>query len=145
MVCTKTTCHRVPQPDRKVTFDPAWSIDGQLAAVRDHAIDPKGDYSMTFTKQVESSGCLDLLRRGVLRPVAGGEQGTAPVWDKLGSILFVRGGSLYLLRPGAQHAHRVAGPLDSSDAFYGFVSWWDSFAWSAAVRDDVPLGTTQVI
>ena len=145
VICARTHCRRVAQPEHQVTFAPAWSVDGQLAAVRDHAIPPNGDYSLTFTKQVDASGGVDLLRNGHLRPLAGGEQATAPVWDTTGAMLMVRGTSLWLLRPGTRHAHRAAGPLDASASFYGFVSWWDSFAWSHAVPDVGRLGTSQVI
>lgn len=148
VICTHKRCHRVPQGDHHVTFDPAWSIDGQLAAVRDHAIKPvNGDYLTDYTTKVSASGGVYLLRHGHLKALGGGEQATTPVWGLLGAMVFVRDGSLFLLRPGSTHPHRVAGPIDASNnfSFYGFVSWWDSFAWTHAVRDDRPLGTPQMI
>jgi hypothetical protein len=146
VICTRTHCHRVAQGDKRVTFDPAWSVDGQLAAVRDHAIPPvDGDYSLSFTTKVDASGGVHLLRKGRLKALGGGEQATAPVWGLLGAMVFERDSSLWLLRPESSHPHRIAGPIDATDSFYGFVNWWDSFAWSHAVADDRPAGVAQVL
>jgi hypothetical protein len=146
VICTRAHCHRVPQGEHRVTFDPAWSVDGQLAAVRDHAISPlNGDYSLSFTTTVDASGGLHLLRKGHLKALAGGEQGTAPVWGHRGAMVFVRDSALWLLMPETTHPHRIAGPIDASSTFYGFVDWWDSFAWSRAVADDRPSGAAQVL
>lgn len=145
-ICTRKHCHSVAQGNHHVTFDPAWSIDGQLAAVRDHAIKPvNGDYLTNYTHQVDASGGVYLLRKGHLKALAGGERATAPVWGLLGAMMFVRGDSLWLLRPESTHPQRIAGPIDSTSSYYGFVSWWDSLAWTHAVADDRPLGVSQVI
>jgi hypothetical protein len=136
VICTRTRCHAVAQGSHQVTFDPAYNHDGRLAVVRDHAVRPtvaNGYYSLTFTHKVDASGGIGLVRGGKVHRIAGGNRATAPVWGARGSMLEVRGSSLWLLRDTGAAAHRVAGPLDTSDNFFGFVSWWDSFAWSAAV------------
>ncbi len=148
VVCTRTRCHSVPQPAHKVTFDPAWSLDGRLAAVRDRAVQPtaaNGYFTLHYTHKVDASGGIDLVRGRRVHAVRGGGQGTAPVWGARGAMMFVRGSSLWLLNAGATTAHRLAGPLSSADAFYGFVSWQDSFAWTQAAVDSGRLGSSQVI
>lgn len=135
VVCSRTRCHSVVQPKRRVTFDPAWSLDGRLAAVRDRAIPPtaaNGYFTLRYTHKVEGSGGIDLVQGQRVRALAGAARATAPVWGGRGSMLFVRSSSLWLLTAGSASARRVAGPINSTDNFYGFVSWWDSFAWSGA-------------
>jgi hypothetical protein len=135
VICTRTKCHAVAQRSNQVTFAPSYSSDGRLAVARDRAVRPtiaNGYYSLKFTHKVDDSGGIALVRAGKVHRIAGGNRATAPVWGAGGSMLEVRGSSLWLLTGTGAAAHRVAGPLDTSDNFYGFVSWWDSFAWSSA-------------
>lgn len=148
VICSRSHCRTVAQPRHQVSFDPAWSRRGRLAVVRDHAVRPtpaNGDFSLRFTHKVDASGGIDLVHGRKVSRLPGGSRATAPVWGTDGSVLFVRGSSLWLLGAGASKARRVAGPVSATDAFYGFVSWWDSFAWTKAYVDRGRLGSPQVI
>lgn len=146
VVCSHRRCRSIAQPKRKVSFDPAWSPGGRLAVVRDRAVKAvNGNYLFSYTRKVDDSGGIALVRGRHVHALTGATGGTAPVWGRGGSMLFVRGSSLWFLRAGSTRPRRVAGPLSSSDSFYGFVSWWDSFAWTAAVADRGRSGSPQVI
>ncbi|MGN6475046.1 MAG: hypothetical protein ACTHK4_15545 [Mycobacteriales bacterium] len=147
VVCSLSTCRSVPQRKDEVSFDPAFASDGRLAVVRDRAVSPtahNGAFGPSFTAKVDASGVVELVSGSANRAEAGGDGATAPVWGRDGSMLMVREGALWLKPQGSSRSQRVAGPLslaNDSDYFagdpwdyYGFVGWWNAFAWSDAVR-----------
>lgn len=147
VVCSPVHCDSKPQPANRVSFDPAFAADGRLALVRDRAVAPSqanGGFSSRFTANVDASGGVDVVRGRSVEPLAGGGGASAPVWGRDGSLLVEKDGSLWLVAVGSASPQRVAGPMGVADEvdtyypgdpgwYYGFVGWWDSFAWSRAV------------
>jgi TolB protein len=133
VICSRITCHSVAQPKGQVSFDPAWSADGRLAVVRDRAVPLTNDNVANYTNQVDASGGIDLVSAGSAHPLPAGATATAPVWGTDGAMMMVRNHALWLRAAGASTSTRVAGPIDETGQYYGFVDWWASFAWSEAV------------
>jgi hypothetical protein len=143
VVCTPRLCRSIPQPKNLVSFDPTWTTSGRLAVVRDRAIratDKNGGFGPAFSDRVDESGGIEIVRGAKSAPIGGGDGATAPVWGRDGSILMVRNHAVWLRPAGEAAARRIAGPIDEPgpfnqpDPYYGFVNWWDSFAWTAASR-----------
>ncbi len=150
-VCTTSRCRSVSQPKRAVSFDPAFAPDGRLAFVRDRAVAAtaaNGAFGASFTAKVDASGGIEVLHGEPGKPVPGGDGASAPVWGRDGTMLEEKGGSLWLLADGSSDPRRIAGPLglangasyfpDDPWGYYGFVGWWDSFAWSGAAAGMTP-------
>lgn len=96
---------------------------------------------MSYVAKTQASGGLALVapypkKHAVHLSVGADASDPAFGRDSEGTILVVKKRALWLLSLDINQATatRVAGPIDvSANAYYGFVPWDDSFAWSAAV------------
>jgi TolB protein len=139
-ICSPSQCRTVHQPAGKVSFDPTYGPDGQLAAVRDRAIAPHR-FGARFVTRVEDSGGIIGVSSRNSHVIAGAASGaTAPQYGIDGSLLFVRHDGLWLLAAGATHARRLANGLDADrkSTYYGFVPWSSDIAWTNAADSSLP-------
>lgn len=139
VICDETSCRTIEQKSTQVTFDPAWSTHGTLAVIRDQTVSPSSGIGMSYVAKTQASGGLALVapypkKHAVHLSVGADASDPAFGRDSEGTILVVKKRALWLLSLDMNQATRVAGPIDvSANAYYGFVPWDDSFAWSAAV------------
>ncbi|MHB8505630.1 MAG: hypothetical protein ACYDEN_07930 [Acidimicrobiales bacterium] len=158
------SCSVQPQPKGTTSIDPAWAPAGELYFARSTGTAaytfgaPPGVAGVGGApfgwKAVEGWAAAGGLRveqaagAGGGRPaggaaaggggggaaVAGGAGGQEPTFAGAG-ILFVRGGSLWLLTDGSSKPIQLTGRLGSygsaDPGYYGYINWRDEFAWHA--------------
>jgi Tol biopolymer transport system component len=147
-LCPATgSCTPVAQPADVVSVDPSWSPSGtEVAFARLSAAGPFGpngraDFSASWVTRWEATSRLWVVSAdgSDARPLtAAGSGAVDPVWGSDGSLLFVRGDSLWLLPSGAGTATRLTGPLGALSGvayyrtYYAFVPYPQLFAWTLA-------------
>lgn len=133
VVCGSTSCRSVRQGKHQVSLYPAFAGSLRLSVARDLVTGACTEARCSPAK-VAATGGIRFVNRHGTELVDGGAGATSPVWSHGSALLEVKGRSLWLVAPAGAKPRRVAGPLPTTGAYYGFVPWTDSFAWSEAVR-----------
>lgn len=138
-------CTPVRQPAGVVSAGPSWSPGGsEIVFARLSASGPFGpgghaDFTPSWITRWEATGMLWTARAdgSAARPLtAAGLGAHDPAWGRDGSVMFVRGDSLWLLPPRATAPIRLTGPLGAlsgpafDQTYYGYVPYPQLFAWT---------------
>jgi dipeptidyl aminopeptidase/acylaminoacyl peptidase len=133
-VCAASTpCVRQPQPRTKVSLWPAWAPDGTQVFARLTWRRLDGPFYPRSLAQWTSYSRLFEVRHGEApEPVLGVPVGaTAPSYAADGTLLFIRGSSIWLKPPGspARRAVTLVGGLHVGN-YYGFIPYRQLIAWT---------------